>query len=387
MKLPSHIIHTPEFINCNKLTKTKLPNGHTRQERISEIKQLADKYQDVPGMFLYASNKLDQLNGFSDEFYQQWVKGLQELEEKGVSSVTVPGDELPKDVHGNKVDLNTHLEVTVRTLLNNPSITITDKEFGLFMHVVRRLEGTQNPFEMGIAYVTCMAFDKEKFIIDRNIRIQDFTELCNVFVYVHRNKTEAKSFLLLITEAFGKYHTPKDIQSLILGSEGYTLMRNLIRPTGDTFIMNEQQKGIANTIPSASELPIDVEGNSPDILIGNRLVAGSGEIDPTKKINLDLEKFIHYILDPKNAENVEGYISKRSVTDKDLELTMGYLNGAAFIMGLVYDHLVVIRFNIYNNPTAFHVKLDGVDMPLPITVNNLVHFLTHGKFLKGTLLK
>lgn len=116
MKIPHHIIHTPEFINCNNLTETKLPKGHTRQERIEEIKQMAKKHRGVPGMFLYASIRIEQLDGFSNGLYQDWVstlnkiikKGYQELEGKGVVDNTIPEDELPKDVHGNKADLETH---------------------------------------------------------------------------------------------------------------------------------------------------------------------------------------------------------------------------------------------------------------------------------------
>lgn len=245
MKLPSHIIHSPEFINCNKLAETKLPDGHTRQERIEEIKQIAKKYQGVNGMFLYASIKIEQINNFSDEFYQQWVKGLQELEKKGVASVTVPEDELPKDVHGNKADLNTHadstgrefLEKQIRGLMNNPEIELSEKDYNTFLQLVSGMTFEAGTSEMALACITMGVMDKDDLIVERNNRKEDFKTLINIIVYIYRHVFDPKSTLLLTLDAVDCYvQDDNDLRTaIILGTTQFEEVIALIRkPTNRT---------------------------------------------------------------------------------------------------------------------------------------------------------
>lgn len=246
MKLPSHIIHSPEFINCNKLAETKLPDGHTRQERIEEIKQIAKKYQGVNGMFLYASIKIEQINNFSDEFYQQWVTDLkeiekkyQELKEKAIVINAIPGDELPKDINGNKADLETHikspdrdlLEKQIRGLMDNPEIELSEKDYNTFLQLVTGMTFEAGTSEMALAFITIAIMDKDKLIVERNNREDDFKTLINIIIYIYRHVFDPKSTLLLLTEALDIYMPNDDSFRLILihGNSDFEEVIKLVR--------------------------------------------------------------------------------------------------------------------------------------------------------------
>ncbi|QZA70498.1 hypothetical protein AH04_8 [Erwinia phage AH04] len=239
MKLPSHIIHTLEFSNCDKLAETKLPDDHSRQERISEIKQLAKKYQGVPGMFLYVSFKLEQLNGFTDEFYQEWVKLIKEIEateEKGIALLAIPENELPKDVHGNKADLETHskspehklLEKQICGLTNAPDFTMSEKDHTTFLQIVKGMTFEAGTSEMALAFITVAIMDKDKLIIERDKREEDFPVLINIIVDIYRHASDAKSTLLLTKEALERHINHPDVAFKLALFSGVTSFKDVI---------------------------------------------------------------------------------------------------------------------------------------------------------------
>lgn len=220
MNIPRHLIHSPEYINCSNLTKTKLPVGHARQERIEEIKQMAEEHAGVKGMFFYSSMRLNQLNSFSDEFYQQWVSDLkqitkkcQELDGKNTLPMEIHVQEFPKDIHGNKADLEIHfkspgrelLEKQIQGLMNDPKFTLSEKDYLTFLGLVNGMFFKSNTSEMALAFITVGIMDKDELIVKRNNRVQDFKVLIQVIIYIYRHCFDSKSTLLLVLEGLHKY--------------------------------------------------------------------------------------------------------------------------------------------------------------------------------------
>jgi len=76
MTIPRHLIHSQAFIDLGKLTETRLPEGHTRQERLAELDTLTKTHSEVPGMGLFLAMKYEQINTFTDEFYERWAADL-----------------------------------------------------------------------------------------------------------------------------------------------------------------------------------------------------------------------------------------------------------------------------------------------------------------------
>lgn len=136
MKLPHSIIHSKTFTDLGDLAATQLPEGHTRQERIAELDKINELHGDKPGMGLYLAMKFQQLNGFTDEFYQQWVKATVSIE--AMSSTTglklVNFQVLAKDNESVYGSVATHLsESTAKQIV--PAKEIIEKDFAaeLFM--------------------------------------------------------------------------------------------------------------------------------------------------------------------------------------------------------------------------------------------------------------
>jgi hypothetical protein len=67
-------IHHHVFIRNDELAETKLPANHTREERIAELKTFGENNSSLVGMGFYIGYKINQFEGFTDEFYQTWLK-------------------------------------------------------------------------------------------------------------------------------------------------------------------------------------------------------------------------------------------------------------------------------------------------------------------------
>lgn len=102
-------------------------------------------------------------------------------------------------------------------------------------------------------------------------------------------------------------------------------------------------------------------------------------------MNKSLEQFLDMIVIRENALQPDNYITSRKINDENLVLTVGYLNGAAFISGVAFDKLIKIRFNVFEGGDCFYVNVDGVDSFLPLVLMNVKLFFTKGTFFAGTL--
>jgi hypothetical protein len=103
-------------------------------------------------------------------------------------------------------------------------------------------------------------------------------------------------------------------------------------------------------------------------------------------INPDLKKFLDLITNPDSRLNPDNYIASRKINDNNLTLTVGYLNGSAWISGIAFDRLIKVRFNYFENSCGFYTSIDGEPTMLALTKVNIIYFLTTGKFILGTYL-
>lgn len=104
-------------------------------------------------------------------------------------------------------------------------------------------------------------------------------------------------------------------------------------------------------------------------------------------MNTELKKFLDFIVNPESRFDTDNYIASRRISDNDLIITVGYLNGAAWISGLAFDRLIKVRFNYFENSCGFYTSIGGVNTKLPITKENLYNFFETGQFFSGTLLE
>lgn len=104
-------------------------------------------------------------------------------------------------------------------------------------------------------------------------------------------------------------------------------------------------------------------------------------------MNADLKKFLDLVMDPESRLDFDKYVSSRRISDNDLIITVGYLNGAAGITGIAFDKLIKIRFNYFENSCGFYGWVDAAELSLPLTEENVRHFFETGQFLPGTLFK
>lgn len=101
-------------------------------------------------------------------------------------------------------------------------------------------------------------------------------------------------------------------------------------------------------------------------------------------IPYQLKNFLDMILDPKSAENPDNYIASRKFSEGEFQITMSYLNGAAYISGVIHDRLFKLRYNFHDHGGGFLVGIDGLWSNLPLTRINLDAFLNTGGFIEGT---
>jgi hypothetical protein len=102
-------------------------------------------------------------------------------------------------------------------------------------------------------------------------------------------------------------------------------------------------------------------------------------------MNAELKKFLEFIVKPESRLDTDNYIASRKITDKDLILTVGYLNGSAWISGMAFDQLIKVRFNYFENSCGFYTTINLVNTKLPITKDNLYNFFEKGELFVGTL--
>lgn len=104
-------------------------------------------------------------------------------------------------------------------------------------------------------------------------------------------------------------------------------------------------------------------------------------------MNIDLKKFLDFIVNPESRFDTDNYIASRRISDNGLIITVGYLNGSAWISGIAFRQLIKIRFNHFENNGGFYTTVNGLEMRLPLTEANIRSFFETGKFLQGTYYK
>jgi len=104
-------------------------------------------------------------------------------------------------------------------------------------------------------------------------------------------------------------------------------------------------------------------------------------------MNKALEKFLNFIVSPDSISDIDGYIPNRKVSDNNLVLEMGYINGGTYIKGIAYGDSVKVLYNYHQNQHGFYVEHDGKQLAIPITLLNLYTFFDQGRFLEGTRYK
>ncbi|QZA70499.1 hypothetical protein AH04_9 [Erwinia phage AH04] len=98
-------------------------------------------------------------------------------------------------------------------------------------------------------------------------------------------------------------------------------------------------------------------------------------------MNTELKKFLDFILNPENRFDINNYIASRKINDNNLTLTCGYLNGAAWILGVAFDQLIKVRFNYFEHSCGFYVNIDGTELTSTVSKFVLDHFFTNGVLL------
>lgn len=67
---------TPDKNNMFKLTQTKLPSGHTKADRIEELKALRT---DSPNTLIYIGKLINDLNGLTEDQYRACVEAWSDI--------------------------------------------------------------------------------------------------------------------------------------------------------------------------------------------------------------------------------------------------------------------------------------------------------------------
>jgi hypothetical protein len=98
-------------------------------------------------------------------------------------------------------------------------------------------------------------------------------------------------------------------------------------------------------------------------------------------MNAKLKEFLDFIVKPESRLDVDNYVASRKITDNNVSLVCGYLNGAGYISGIAFDKLIKVRFNYFEHSCGFYVNIDGVELEKPVSKFALDYFFTNGVLL------
>jgi hypothetical protein len=129
------------------------------------------------------------------------------------------------------------IEKQICGLMSIPMFNMDEKDYNTFLQLVSDMSFEAETPEMALAFITVAVMDKDKLIIERNNREEDFKTLINIIVYLYRHVDEPKSTLLLLTEALELYipGSESNFRSAILVGKTYfedvvDLVRKPIQP-------------------------------------------------------------------------------------------------------------------------------------------------------------
>lgn len=120
------------------------------------------------------------------------------------------------------------LQKQIAGLTGKKDFTLTDKDYDTFLQTVKGMNFLAGTSEMALAFVTIAIMDKDKLIIERDNREEDFPALINVIIHIYRNAFDPKSTLLLLTEGLDRHIQNYDHEFKLALFKGETSFEDVV---------------------------------------------------------------------------------------------------------------------------------------------------------------
>lgn len=237
--------------------------------------------------------------------------------------------------------MKTCFEKSVRELTGKTDFTLSDGDFETFTELTENITFEPDTFERAVAFVAITVYGKAPFITQHGNRQEDLWIIANAFVFAWKMKQPGLSIESLLREKLSSDYL---FYNAVIYAEEFSTITDLIFKPGQH----------QSTTPASKE---------------------------PASMNNKLKEFLDFIVNPDNITNVDGYIASRKITDKDMVLNAGYINGSAYIKGIAHNHLVIIRYNYLERKREFLVNFAGKDLEKPVSKFALEYFFTNGVLL------